>query len=54
VGIMKQSIRSKQGSVLMATVGIALVGATVIGGYLTMVNSEYKLAQRTLQLQGDG
>ena len=51
MGIMKQSIRSKQGSVLMATVGIALVGATVIGGYLTMVNSEYKLAQRTLQLQ---
>ena len=48
---MKQSIRSKKGSVLLATVGMALVAATVVGGYLKMTLTEYKLSQRTFLMQ---
>lgn len=46
-----QTFKSKRGSVMLATVGLAIVGATIIAGYLTMSHNEYKLAQRTLMLQ---
>ena len=41
----------KRGSVLLGTVGVAIVGATVMSGYLTMSLNEYKLSHRTLLLQ---
>lgn len=42
---------SKKGSVLIGAMGLAIVGAVVIGGYLKMSLNEYKLSQRTLKLQ---
>lgn len=49
---MKKSLFSKKrGSVLLGAVGIAIVGATVISGYLSMSLTEYKLSHRTLLMQ---
>ncbi len=48
---MKQSIRSKNGSVLLATVVMALVAGTGVGGYLQMTLPESKLSQRTFLMQ---
>lgn len=49
---MKKSLfNKKRGSVLLATIGVAIVGASVISSYLTMSLNEYKLAHRTLLLQ---
>ena len=48
---MNQLRNSKRGSVLLGTIVLALLGATVIGGYLSMTLNEYKLSQRTLLLQ---
>lgn len=49
---MKNLNRSeKRGSVLVGSVILAIIGAMVIGSYLSMASSEFRLAQRTLQLQ---
>lgn len=44
-------LNSKRGSVLVGTIGLAMVGAAIIAGYLSMSLNEYKLSQRTLKLQ---
>lgn len=41
----------KRGSVLVGSVILAIIGAMVIGGYLSMASNEFRLAQRTMQLQ---
>ena len=46
-----QAFQSKRGSIMIATVGVAIVAAAVMAGYLTMSHNEYKLSQRTLMLQ---
>ena len=48
---MKSMKWKKRGSVLVGTIGIATIGASVIAGYLTMSLNEYKLSQRTSKLQ---
>ena len=48
---MRQSIGSKEGSVLLATAGITLVAAAVVGGYLKMTLMELKLSQKTFLMQ---
>lgn len=48
---MRALKRKKRGSVLVGTIGIAIIGASVIAGYLTMSLNEYKLSQRTFKLQ---
>lgn len=42
---------SKKGSVLIGAVILAIIGAMVIGSYLSMASNEFRLANRTLQLQ---
>lgn len=36
---------------MIGAIGIAIIGAAVMGGYLSMAYNEYTLSQRTLQLQ---
>jgi len=48
---MRAITREKRGSVLVGTIGIAIIGASVIAGYLTMSLNEYKLSQRSFKLQ---
>lgn len=44
-------INSKKGSVIVGVMGLAIIGAAIIGGYMKMSLNEYKLSQRTLKLQ---
>ncbi len=44
-------LKSKNGSVLVGAMILAIIGGTVIGGYLKMSLKEYQLSQRTLKLQ---
>ena len=48
---MRALVGNKRGSVLVGTIGIAIIGASVIASYLTMSLNEYKLSQRTFKLQ---
>ena len=41
----------KRGSVLVGSVILAIIGAMVIGGYLSMASNEFRPAQRTMHLQ---
>ena len=47
----RDRLGSKRGSVLVGAVILAIIGAMVIGGYLSLASNEFRLAQRTMQLQ---
>lgn len=44
-------LKSKNGSVLVGAMILAIIGGTIIAGYLKMTLTEYQLSQRTLKLQ---
>ncbi len=46
-----RSLNSKNGSVLVGAMVLAIIGGAVIAGYLKMSLTEYQLSQRTLKLQ---
>ncbi|MEC7906506.1 MAG: hypothetical protein VYC82_04715 [Verrucomicrobiota bacterium] len=48
---MRALIGNKRGFVLVGTISIAIIGASVIAGYFTMSLNEYKLSQCTFKLQ---
>lgn len=48
---MNNTFNTNRGSVLVGTIMLALLAASVIGGYLQMSLTEYKLSHRTLILQ---
>jgi len=46
-----RNLKSKNGSVLVGAMVLAIIGGAVIAGYLKMSLKEYQLSQRTLKLQ---
>lgn len=47
----RDTLNSKRGSVIVGALILAIIGAMVIGSYLSMASNEFRLAQRTMQLQ---